>query len=261
MPSADATIQMIEEEIAPVVTQVEQLEYELDSRVESLQTSFDGQCANIHDSITALDTSIEDGFVKNEELASHLDETYWRNDKVDKRFEAHANQAEATAGDVELLGDHMAEVWEYTGSIYDDLAANYTTSSELSAILQQHEMMQDAKYEMQHHRMRSVAELALKSHKALEKLMASNKELRIDLDVARHDLDVAEIVRSSLIHSVDKLDAAKLRQRTRKKRTGTVVTDCRPTRRSSRLKPKNLAPAMDSVSEMTQICHDNETSV
>jgi hypothetical protein len=47
MPSADATSQMIEEEIAPVVNQVEQLEYELDSRVESLQTSFDGQCANI----------------------------------------------------------------------------------------------------------------------------------------------------------------------------------------------------------------------
>ena len=39
MPSTDATIQMIEEEIAPVVAQVEQLEYELDSRVDSLQTS------------------------------------------------------------------------------------------------------------------------------------------------------------------------------------------------------------------------------
>jgi len=58
---------------------------------------------------------MENRFVKNDELASHLDETYWRNDKVDKRFEAHANQAEATAGDVELLGDHMSEVWEYTG--------------------------------------------------------------------------------------------------------------------------------------------------
>ena len=147
------------------------------------QTSFDRQCANIHDSITALATSIEDRFVKNDELASHLDETYWRSNKVDKRFEAHANQAEATACDVELLGDHMSEVWEYTGGIYDDLAANYTTSSELSAILQQHEMMQDAEYEMQHHRMRSVAELelALKSHKALCKLYKSNisnKELQ-----------------------------------------------------------------------------------
>ena len=55
--------------------------------------------------------------MKNDELASHLDETYWRNNKVDKRFEAHANQAEAIAGDVELLGDHMSEVWEYTGGI------------------------------------------------------------------------------------------------------------------------------------------------
>ena len=57
-------------------------------------------------------------FVKNDEMASHLDETYWRNNKVDRRFEAHANQAEATAGDVGLLGDHMAEVWEYTRSMY-----------------------------------------------------------------------------------------------------------------------------------------------
>ena len=34
--------------------------------MESLQTSFDGQCANIHDSITALslDGSLDDRFVK-----------------------------------------------------------------------------------------------------------------------------------------------------------------------------------------------------
>ena len=173
---------------------------------------------------------------------------------MDKRFEAHANQAEATAGDVELLGDHMREAWEYTGGIYDYRAASCTTSSELQAILRQHEMMQDTKYEMQHHRIRRVTELALKPHKVLEKLFKSNKELHIELDAVRHDLDVAEIVRSTWVHSVDKSDAAPLRRHTRKKRTGTVVTDCRPTRRDSRLKPKNLRPAMDSVSEITQVC-------
>ena len=80
MPSADATIiQMIEEEIAPVVTQVEQLEYELDSRVDSLQTSFDGQCANIHDSITALDTSFTFFDTCSNSLFSHV----CRNAQVD----------------------------------------------------------------------------------------------------------------------------------------------------------------------------------
>ena len=78
---------MIEEEIAPVVTKVEELEYELDSRAEALEARFDGQCANIHDSITALDTSVEDRFVHNHELATLKDETYWRDGKVDKRFD------------------------------------------------------------------------------------------------------------------------------------------------------------------------------
>ena len=134
--------------------------------MEPLQTSFDGQGAKIHDGIVAFDGPLDDKFVKNDELAVHLDETHWRNNKVDKRFEAHAKQAEATACDVELLGDHIAAVWEYTGSIYDDLAANYITSSEPEAILQQRDMVQDARAAAADHRMRSVAKLALESHKA-----------------------------------------------------------------------------------------------
>ena len=223
MPTTDATIQMIEEEIAPVVTKVEELEYELDSRVDTLEARFDGQCANVHDSITTLDESFKDRFVQNDELASHLDETYWHNDKVDKRFEAHAKQATATAGDVELLGNHMSELWDYTGGIYDDLAANYTTSSELQAILHQLELMQDAKYEKQAARMRSVTELALQSHKALEKLHRSNKELQGQLEAVKYDTDVDHIVSSSIIHSVNKLEAAMTAPKATRKRTGTVV--------------------------------------
>ena len=61
-----------------------------------MKTSFDGQCQNLHDSITALDTSIEDRFVHNHELATLKDETYWRDGKVDKRFD---DNEEAGHGD------------------------------------------------------------------------------------------------------------------------------------------------------------------
>ena len=38
MPSADATQQMIEDEIAPITAQLDQIDYELDSRIGSLHT-------------------------------------------------------------------------------------------------------------------------------------------------------------------------------------------------------------------------------
>ena len=115
--------------------------------------------------------------------------------------------------------------------------------------------MQDAKCEMQHHRVRSVAELALKSrsHKALEKLCSKFKELQGQVESLKYDTDVDHIVSTSIIHSVNKLEAAHTTAPRRKRTvTRTVVTDCRP-RRSQRLKPKNLESAMDSVSEMTQV--------
>ena len=112
MPSTDATQQMVEEEIAPINSQLGQFDYELDSRIDSLHTQVDGRIDVVADHVTQLDGSLEDRFVKNDEL----DQNYWRNNKVDKHFEAHADRAEATAGDVELLGDHVAKVWEYTGN-------------------------------------------------------------------------------------------------------------------------------------------------
>ena len=55
MPSADATQQMIEDEIAPINLQLEQLDYELDSRIDSLQTQVDGRIDVVADHVTQLD--------------------------------------------------------------------------------------------------------------------------------------------------------------------------------------------------------------
>ena len=73
---------MIEDEIAPINPQLDQLDYELGSRVDSLQTQVDGRIDVVADHVTQLDGSLEDGFVKGDKLVLHLDETYWRNDKL-----------------------------------------------------------------------------------------------------------------------------------------------------------------------------------
>ena len=44
MPSTDETQQMIEDEIAPITAQLDQLDYELDSRIDSLQTRRSMDC-------------------------------------------------------------------------------------------------------------------------------------------------------------------------------------------------------------------------
>ena len=67
---------MIEDEIAPIDSQLDQLDYDLDSRIDSLQTQVDGRIDVVADHVTQLDGSLEVRFVKNDEMASHLGETY-----------------------------------------------------------------------------------------------------------------------------------------------------------------------------------------
>ena len=83
MPSADATQQMIEDEIAPINLQLEQLDYELDSRIDSLQTQVDGRIDVVADHVTQLDGSLEDRFISQAQLRALEDRLYWRDQKVD----------------------------------------------------------------------------------------------------------------------------------------------------------------------------------
>jgi len=263
MPSADETQQMIDDEIAPITAQLDQLDYELDSRIDSLQTQVDGRIDVVADHVTQLDGSLEDRFISQAQLRTLEDRLYWRDQKVDAaliKVDAALADSKAkavtrlgkTSRTVDLLTDHIGALWDYTAGLYDELQTNYNTSSEVEAIVLQQEMMQSAKAAGTSAKLRDVAKLSLRLCDRFHSLQGQVESLK-------YDTDVDHIVSTSIIHSVNKLEAAHTTA-PRSKRTRTVVTDCRP-RRSQRLKPKNLAPAMDSVSEMTQICHDNETSV
>jgi hypothetical protein len=77
MPSADATQQMIDDEIAPITAQLDQLDYELDSRIDSLQTQVDGRIDVVADHVTQLDGSLEDRFISQGQLRALEDRLYW----------------------------------------------------------------------------------------------------------------------------------------------------------------------------------------
>ena len=105
MPSADETQQMIDDEIAPITAQLDQLDYELDSRIDSLKTQVDGRIDVVADHVTQLDGSLEDRFISQAQLRALEDRLYWRDQKVDAALiKVDAALADSKAKAVTHLG-------------------------------------------------------------------------------------------------------------------------------------------------------------
>ena len=255
MPSQEATQQMIEEEVGPITATLDNLEYEMDSRTDSLQAHVDGKFDNVHDSLTALEDSLEDRFAKKHELETLKEDSYWRESEVEKRFVDNEEASKATAGDVVLLSGHIGDIWEFAAGMMDEID-KLPTYKETSALWHQLEGLKAAC--KGHHKWLANTKAWTKaldeSHQELKK---DHAKLQKEVADIRYALDVDHITSSSLIYSVNKLEHTQTltnkRGRKRKAQTAkTTVANCEPRRRSPRT-PRGAVT--DSLSQMTQLAY------